>query len=255
MQPRIAIPQPTADNYAYNLQNWRVYADAVRASGGLPVAVALTSSRAALEEMARTMDGFLLPGSPFDVNPESYGQTPQPECAPADPLREQTDRILIEHAHSEAKPVFAICFGMQMLNVFYGGTLVQDLTILPVNHAAARGVHVAHSIEVDANSLLWEIFVTSGGQDPKMSVQFDVNSSHHQAVGIVGQDLVVVARSRPDGVVEAIEGRDVRGESVRRFVLGVQWHPERTYDSSPASRALFYRFVEAAALAQRLVHV
>jgi len=252
MQPRIAIPLPTSVDHAYNLLNWRVYADAVRASGGLPVEAALTSSSAALERIAHEMDGLLLPGSPLDIDPELYGQPREPECGPSDPLREQTDRILLENAYSEGKPILAICFGMQMLNVFCGGTLVQDLMILPVNHAAAKGVHVAYGVNAVSDSRLGKMVTQSAGHNLRECAQVSVNSSHHQAVGIVGKGLRAVARSRLDGVVEAVEAEHVPGEAARHFVLGLQWHPERTFITCPSSRTLFQHFVEAAALVSRI---
>jgi putative glutamine amidotransferase len=147
---------------------------------------------------------------------------------------------------------------MQGLNVWRTGTLVQDLAPLPVNHKAGRAVLVAHTVVVDPKSLLAEVVGSSGelraGENVTDSAQMqgprlDVNSSHHQAVGIVGDGMRVVARSPEDGVVEGIEGT-----AADHFVLGVQWHPERTYETSAASRALFARFVaEARAWKPRVV--
>jgi putative glutamine amidotransferase len=247
MQPRIAIPQPTASDYGYNNLNWRAYGDAVRASGGLPLELPVNTASSILEPSLRAVDGFVLPGSPFDVNPELYGQSHESETSPADPLREQTDRIILEHAFATGKPVLAICFGMQMLNVVCGGTLVQDLMILPINHAAARGVQIAHTVDVDAGSLLAVVAGNSEGVPPGGRLQLPVNSSHHQAVAIPGRGLRVVARSMLDGVVEAIELAELDGLDSRRFMLGVQWHPERTVESNAVSRRLFDKLVEAAA--------
>jgi putative glutamine amidotransferase len=247
MQPRIAIPQPTASDHVYNNLNWRAYADAVRASGGLPIELPVNTASSILEPSLRAVDGFVLPGSPFDVNPQLYGQSHESETSPADPLREQTDRIILEHAFATGKPVLAICFGMQMLNVVCGGTLVQDLMILPINHAAARGVQIAHTVDVDAGSLLAVVAGNSEGVPPGGRLQLPVNSSHHQAVAIPGRGLRVVARSMLDGVVEAIELAELDGLDSRRFMLGVQWHPERTVESNAVSRRLFDKLVEAAA--------
>lgn len=149
------------------------------------------------------------------------------------------------------KPIFAICFGTQMLNVWRGGTLVQHLMPMPVNHKAGRTVAVAHTAAVAADSLLGEL---AGKEEvPKCDgfLRLPVNSSHHQAIGIPGDGLRVSARSPEDGVVEAVEqsvGNAGTPEGVGgNFVLGVQWHPERTFEQSAASRALFSRFVEEAA--------
>jgi len=163
------------------------------------------------------------------------------------------DELLLQDAHNLHKPLFGICYGMQGLNVWRTGTLVQHLAPMPVNHRAARGVAVAHTVAIEPASLLAEIvrgsgeeFVTASDHD---SLRMNVNSSHHQAVAIPGDGLRVAARCPQDGVVEAIEGT-----SPEHFVLAVQWHPERTMDVSAASRALFARFVaEAAAWKPRAI--
>jgi len=142
------------------------------------------------------------------------------------------------------KPIFTICFGTQMLNVWRGGTLIQHLPGVPVNHRA-RGVAVAHTAAVAPESLLGEVVKVEEMAERDGLLRLPVNSSHHQAIEYPGDGLRVSARSSEDGVVEAIEGtpEGVGGG----FVLGVQWHPERTFEESAASRALFARFVEEAA--------
>jgi putative glutamine amidotransferase len=143
------------------------------------------------------------------------------------------------------KPIFAICFGTQMLNVWRGGTLLQDLTCVPVNHAAGPSVAVAHIAAVAPGSLLGSAAAVEDVQVREGFLRLPVNSSHHQAVGIPGDGLRISARSTEDGVIEAIESTP---EAVGgRFVVGVQWHPERTFETSAASRALFARFVAEAA--------
>jgi putative glutamine amidotransferase len=147
---------------------------------------------------------------------------------------------------------------MQGLNVWRTGTLVQDLAPVPVNHKAGRAVLVAHTVVVAPGSLLTQVVEASGelhgsgnvtGFAQMIGPRLDVNSSHHQAVGIVGDGLRVVARCPEDGVVEGVEGT-----AAEHFVLGVQWHPERTYATSAASRALFARFIaEARAWKPRVV--
>ena len=237
--PRIAIPQPTRSDYSYNEQNWCAYAEAVRACGGEPVEFELDLPARVLRERAMGCDGYLLPGSPADVAPERYGHSREEASAEADPAREAMDSMLLELAQAEDKPLLAICFGMQMLNVWYGGTLIQDLAPVPVNHGAGRGVAVAHSVAVERGSSLARLMDRTEARDAGRLL-LPVNSSHHQAVGIAAKGFAVVARSQQDGVVEAIEP----GGS--GFTLGVQWHPERTFGSSATSRAIFSAFVEAA---------
>jgi putative glutamine amidotransferase len=244
-KPRIAIPVPTSTDLEYNRRSWAQYAAAIERSGAEPVEVPLNQSPAATAKLIADCQGVLLPGSGADVNPQKYGQEPDPECAPADPARENVDELLLQDAHNMGKPIFTICFGTQMLNVWRGGTLVQHLTGMPVNHKAGRSVGVAHTAAVAPNSLLGELAQAEGPPERDGFLRLPINSSHHQAIGIPGDGLRVSARSPEDGVVEAVEGtpEGVGGS----FVLGVQWHPERTFEESAASRALFRRFVDEAA--------
>jgi len=228
--PRIAIPEPTSTDTKYNDRSWQQYAKAVEAVGGQAVKVPLAASPAEVARMAGSCEGVLLPGSGADVNPEKYGQTRIRECAPADPAREAVDELLMQDAANLRKPLLGICYGFQSWNVWRGGTLIQDLKT-GVNHKPGREVREAHRISVAKGSRIAEI----AGH-----AELAVNSSHHQALDHPGDGLTVVARSVEDGVIEAVEGT---GD---QFVIAVQWHPERTFDSSPASRALFAAFVKAA---------
>jgi putative glutamine amidotransferase len=250
-KPRIAIPVPTSTDFEYNRRSWAQYAAAIQRSGAEPVEIPLNQPPAATAKLIADCQGVLLPGSGADVNPQKYGQQPDPECAPADPARENVDELLLQDAHNMGKPIFTICFGTQMLNVWRGGTLVQHLTGMPVNHKAGRTVGVAHTAAVAPYSLLGELAATEEAPERDGFLRLPVNSSHHQAIGIAGDGLRVTARSPEDGVVEAIE-QSVGGAGTPEgvggnFVLGVQWHPERTFEESAASRALFSRFVAEAA--------
>lgn len=236
--PRVAIPVPTLADHAYNRRCWPAFAEAVRQAGGAAVEVALTLDDAALREVAASCEAVLLPGSPADVDPMRYGHARKPECAAADPARERTDLWLLDEAQAKRKPLLAVCFGMQMMNVWRGGTLVQDLSIVPVNHVAARGVAVAHTVAVPPESKLGGLVEAEEARMEESFLRLPINSSHHQAVGRPGAGLRVVARCPQDGVIEAVEG-DGSGS----WVMGVQWHPERTYAQSATSRALFARLI------------
>jgi len=242
MTPRIAIPLPTSFDHEYNRLNYCSYADAVGACGGEPVEVPLDLTRAELARIAESCDGILLPGSPADVDPARYGHAKEEATAAADAQREFVDEFLLTDAFRMGKPIFGICFGTQMLNVFCGGTLVQDLTVLPVNHSAGRAVTIAHTVAVAPDSLLAGIADPAEISEMDSYLRLPVNSSHHQAVGIAGQSLHISARCPQDGVAEAVEGSRDGGQ----FVLGVQWHPERTFLSSSTSKALFSRFIREA---------
>jgi putative glutamine amidotransferase len=229
--PRIAIPEPTSNDQAYNERSWRQYAEAVERAGGQAVKIPLAASPAEVAQMAASCEGALLPGSGADVNPEKYGRARIPECAEADPAREAVDELLMQDAANLHKPLLGICYGCQSWNVWRGGTLIQDLKTA-VNHKPGREVREAHRVSVAENSRI-------AGITGKRELM--VNSSHHQALDHPGDGLAVVAKSAEDGVIEAVEGT---GE---QFVIAVQWHPERIFDTDPASRALFSAFVEAAA--------
>jgi putative glutamine amidotransferase len=232
---------------------------AVERSGGKAVQVHLTLPPAELRFLAISCDGVLLPGSPADVDPALYGEDRLPESAAADAAREAVDYALLDEAAANGKPVLAICYGMQSLNVRHGGSLVQDLTPLPVNHSAGGSVAVAHSVAVASDSLLGSLLSQDEASISDDLLSLAINSSHHQAVASPGEGLRIVARCPDDGVIEAIESDPafefakesmfhVEHQQTGRFLLGVQWHPERSYEISAASRALFDRLVADAQL-------
>jgi len=255
MKPRIAIPIPTSINLEYNGRSWPQYAEAVKRAGGEPVEIPLNAMPREIANLINTCEGVLLPGSPADINPQKYGHDQIPECNPADPARENVDELLLQDAHNLYKPILAICFGVQSLNVWRGGTLVQHLAPMPVNHSAGKSVAVAHSTSVAPDSTLGRIVPLDEAPVEDGFLRLPINSSHHQAIGIPGDGLRVSARCPQDAVIEAVEGGQDPNHPETHFVLGIQWHPERSYEISPASRAIFERFVaEASAWKPRPIH-
>ena len=230
-QPRIAIPEPTSGDASYNERSWPQYAKAIEESGGIAVKVPLSAAQADVAKLVASCEGVLLPGSGADIDPEKYGEERIPECAPSDPAREAVDELLIQDASNLHKPFFGICYGFQSWNVWHGGSLIQDLKT-GVNHKPGRDVREAHSVKIAESSKIQSITGKS---------RLVVNSSHHQGVARAGDDLTVVACSANDGLIEGVERA---GEP---FAIAVQWHPERIFDTDPASRALFAAFVHAAA--------
>lgn len=244
MRARIAIPVPTSRDEAYNQRSWPMYAAAVEQAGGEPVRVGLDAGARTMRELMRSCSGLLLPGSPADVAPERFGAEREPACNDADGPREDADWTLLEESERGRLPVLGICYGMQSLNVYRGGSLLQDLLPLPVNHSAGRQVVVAHTAEIAPDSLLGSL--VGGDEAPRREgfARLPVNSSHHQAVGTPGEGLRIVARCPEDGVIEAVESPYDAANPW--FFMAVQWHPERSTETSAASRALFSRLVREA---------
>jgi putative glutamine amidotransferase len=212
----------------------RHYSEAVEAAGGAPVHIALIPDRDYIEAIVDQLDGVLLPGSDSDVDPIRYGAEPHPNLGPVVSIKDETDLLLLEEVEKRNLPLFAICFGMQVLNVFRGGTLIQDIAsqvpgAIKHEQGAPRD-RPSHRIKLMDHTLLSSL----AQRDSAL-----VNSHHHQALDRVGSNLVGTAWSA-DGLIEAIE--DPRPE---RFTLGVQWHPELGWKEDQLSQALFNRFIEA----------
>jgi putative glutamine amidotransferase len=244
--PRIAIPEPTSTDAAYNQRSLPQYIRAIEAAGGSAVPISLNAPKTVQARILASCSGVLLPGSPADVDPARYGQRAGEECAEKDGAREAADDLLLQDAFDRGKPILGVCYGLQSLNVWRQGTLIQDLprtsrveaTAL-VNHQPGREVQNAHPVTVAPGSRL--AAVLAGAPENELVGGVLVNSSHHQAIDKPGEQLRVVAMSPVDGVIEALEGAEPE-----QFVLAVQWHPERSYESSAASRALFAAFLDAA---------
>jgi len=237
--PRIAIPVPHSGDREYAERALPQYEDAVRLAGGEPVRIALDQTPAQVMKQIERCDAVLLPGSRADVDPQKYGADRHEKTAPSDPKRDTVDELLLQDAYNMHKPVLAICYGLQILNVYRSGTLVQHIESA-INHSAGRAVAKAHTVEVEPGSQL----ATIVGADKK-NVEVPVNSSHHQSADVVGDGLRVVARSPLDGVIEALEGT-LPGH----FVLAVQWHPERSVNDSKeladSAKRIFHAFIGAA---------
>jgi putative glutamine amidotransferase len=236
MPPRIAIPVPHSGDAEYAERSLPQYEHAIEMAGGEPVRIPLDRSPAEVMKLIERCDAVLLPGSKADVDPAKYDTQRDPRTAASDPGRDTVDELLLQDAYNMRKPVLGICYGLQILNVYRSGTLIQHIES-PVNHAAGRTVAVAHAIEAEPGSKLAEILRS----ETKSANSLPVNSSHHQAADVVGDGLRVVARSPQDGIIEAVEGT-----SPDHFVLAVQWHPERSVDEDEPSRAIFRTLVNAA---------
>lgn len=244
-RPRIGIPWRTSqEEVTQNLPKLQNYLDAVKQAGGEPVPISLAKPEALTAGLAG-FDGFVLPGSPADVNPVEYGSTNRGKSAPPDPAREDTDRAILGYAFAEQKPVLAICYGCQLLNVYLGGTLIQDIR-------TETGTTVAHrrkDLEPEPpDDPMHEVRFTPLSQLARLAgatSQAVVNSAHHQSIAEPGPQLRITGQAS-DGIVEVVEWT---GDA--NWVIGVQWHPERMRGDRLAGR-LFSELVAAARGARKI---
>jgi putative glutamine amidotransferase len=237
-RPRVGIPWRTAAEEKEGYRNaYDYYVNAVREAGGEPVEVSLLLPDDELRRLAGTLDAVLLTGSPADVDPGRYGSARNPLTAVADPQREHADDVLIDQSLATGKPLLAICFGLQTLNVHFGGSLLQDIP-------SELGTHLEHDHDEFLPDARHPAQI-EGGYLAELAGrgEVSVNSSHHQAILNPGHGLRVTAHA-PDGVIEAME---FAGGPA--WILGVQWHPERMRGDALAD-ALFRRLIQEARAAR-----
>jgi len=237
-RPRVGVPWRTVAEESANKRGaYEHYLNAIREAGGEPVEVSLRLPEEELRQLARSLDAVVLTGSPADVDPQRFGSARHPAAARPDPDRERTDITLLDCSMAAGKPVLAICYGAQILNVHLGGSLLQDIPSevqTTIDHDRDEEGHdELHAVRIEGGHLAEVAGQAVGAGEAQ------VNSSHHQAILQPGRGLRVTARA-PDGVVEAIEW-----EGGRDWVVGVQWHPERMRGDALAD-ALFRRLVSEA---------
>ena len=215
----------------------RGYIQSIIAAGAVPLMIPVTLDTGILRELYQSSDAVLLTGGD-DVDPVLFGEAAHPQTEGIDRMRDDVEIAMSHWAAEDDKPLFAICRGIQVLNVAFGGTLIQDVPAqyqrkIDVQHngryEAANRATVLHQVCVEPHSQLAS-FVGAG--------EVGVNSFHHQAAKQVGAGLIVTARSK-DGLIEALELPE------RRFFLGVQWHPEEMTTERADMLQLFKAFVAA----------
>jgi len=225
------------------------YGRALEEAGALAVCVPPSTGEEGVREVIALLDGFLFTGG-LDYRPEHYGGRPQSEDELMDVRRDRFDLALARMILDETDlPVLGVCGGCQLINIARGGTLIQDIATdvkaaegRPLPHARAQrpdreAYLYRHPVRIAPRSLLAAVLEAA---DPVVPV----NSFHHQAVHPdgLGRGLIPSAWSA-DGIIEAIEAEDAAAGG--RFILGVQWHPERMRDE-PLQRSLFRSFAAAA---------
>lgn len=233
----------TADVKSIDGFNWHAvissYLQAVlKGSDAIPMILPSLGADLDLDAALDQVDGVLATGSRSNVNPQLYGQVPTEENGPYDPDRDATTLPLLKRAVERGIPVFAICRGMQELNVALGGTLLTEIQALagrndhraPTSEKQDERFRIAHPVEISAGGSLEAAL----GSEP-----FEVNSLHRQAVGDLGNGLVIEAQAE-DGTIEAISVKDSPG-----FVLATQWHPEWWVMTDGPSKKLFAAFGQA----------
>jgi gamma-glutamyl-gamma-aminobutyrate hydrolase PuuD len=206
--------------------NWN-YAQAIADAGGVPILIPPTADMA---QVAQILDGWLIPGG-NDIDPKHFGEELHAEASLVDEVRFEGEARLFRNARPEM-PIFGICYGCQFVNVIRGGSLIQHLPDV-VGHSNDTGGTI-QSYELDPNSKVHDV-VGDGKIEGK--------SYHHQAIRILGEGLAVTAKNE-DGTIEAIE------DESHPWLIGLQWHPERTLDD-PKTRRIFQSFVDAAATYRR----
>ena len=209
------------------------YVDALQSAGLVPIVIPPLGSEESVKAILSRVDGVLLTGGE-DVEPSLYGQPRSAECGVSNESRDRTEITIARTAREMRLPLLAICRGPQLLNVAFGGTLIQDIPSQIPNA-------LPHEVREDRAARVHEVAIDEGSRIAKAigETRITVNSLHHQSVLDVAPGLRVTARA-PDGIVEGIES-----DSGDWWAVGVQWHPEEMNDSpEPWDRGLFKAFAD-----------
>lgn len=209
------------------------YVKSVIKNGGIPYIIPMNSDESVVKEQISHVDALILSGG-HDVTPRFYGEEPHKSLGGVLPERDIFDFNLIKYAMEKDIPVLGVCRGYQIMNVYFGGSLYQDVGLKKDTYVKHNQVNfptmTSHSVDLVDGSKLKELFK----EDTIM-----VNSFHHQIVNKVAEGFLASAISK-DGVVEAIEKKD------HKFMLGVQWHPEMLHQTEEKMNLLFATLIKSA---------
>ena len=207
------------------------YSNSVINSGGIPVILPITDNFEVIKEQVKYFDGLILSGG-GDPDPNLYGEDCLQELGDITPERDTFELAILEEFLKTKKPILGICRGLQLMNVFYGGTLYQDIKYVDTNiqHKQKWLADLpTHDINILENNILFEIF----GKKAR------TNSFHHQIIKDLGRELTSIATAN-DGVIEAIQNKNYP------FFYGVQWHPEiMASRGNLGMKKIFDKFIES----------
>jgi putative glutamine amidotransferase len=231
MHPRIGVlPLYNSEKQTFWINP--LYFGGIEQAGGLPMLLPLTDSQDLWEDCLGSFDGFVFTGGQ-DLDPALYGQEKLPQCGYQAELRDRQELYMLRRLWELDKPLLGICRGIQAINVAYGGTLYQDIpTQAPskVVHRQEMPYEVPHhQVMLPESTMLRRIVECE---------HISVNSMHHQAVLTPAPGFIVSAVA-PDGLIEAIECPE------KRFLLGVQWHPEHMWNHYASGRKIWQALVDA----------
>ena len=236
MKPVIGIPGNILTNFSPHYNSLPLtytpqgFVDALHRSGALPVVFPLSTKENA-RQYVNSVDAILLAGGQ-DVSPLLYGEEPHLKLESTNPLRDAFEMAVIEEAWKERKPILAVCRGMQIMAVAFGGDLYQDVSLYPdlaVQHVQVSSPETtAHSVSIEERSWMGNLYGT----------ERQVNSYHHQAIKTLPKELNATAWAK-DGLIEAFETTDSN-----RLAIGVQWHPELMINHDSCAQALFDAYVQ-----------
>ena len=209
----------------------RTYVDSVVRAGGVPFIMPICEDENIIKKMIENVDGVIMTGG-VDIHPFRFNEEPNPKIGEISKERDDFDFLIMKHAFEKNKPIFGICRGIQLINVFFGGTLIQDInsqknTNILHSQTAPRDI-ATHKIKIKKDSVIFDIFGKSA----------EVNSFHHQAIGKLSKDFKITSAAN-DGIIESIEFK-----KKDRFILGVQWHPECMTEKDEKMQNIFSMFVD-----------
>ncbi|MDC0651863.1 gamma-glutamyl-gamma-aminobutyrate hydrolase family protein [Alphaproteobacteria bacterium] len=233
-KPLIGLTLDLEEDKSYSVFPWyairKNYCSAVSTFGGIPIPLAYDKS--AINTMLDKVNGFIITGGAFDINPSYFSENKKYNSIITKDSRTQYEIKLCEEVLKRDLPLLGICGGQQLINVIYGGSLIQDINSeikTNLNHEQENPRdQTSHDVIIIKNTILHKII-------PKNKIK--VNSAHHQSVKNPGSGLLVNANAH-DGVIEGIE------DNTMNFCMGVQWHPEFLIENS--DRALFQHFINKA---------